>query len=135
MKRFRDVTVWIAFPVAALLMAGCATPRAGQGAAASSTNFLYDGLMHFYQGPLNHLSAVRRGSCPMFPSDSAYSRQAVAKHGFAAGWVMSMDRLLRCGRDETKQVPLIPVHGQWKYYDPLEANDYWWHSGADDQAP
>jgi hypothetical protein len=35
---------------------------------------------------------------------------------------MSMDRLMRCGRDETRTAPRILVHGKWKYYDPIESN-------------
>lgn len=79
--------------------------------------------MDFYQGPLNHLSAVRRGSCPMHPSCSEYGRQAMAKHGFLKGWVMTLDRLMRCGRDELKTAPRIFIHGVWKAYDPLENNE------------
>lgn len=82
-------------------------------------------LLDFYRGPLNHLSAVRRGSCPSYPSCSEYSRQAIAKHGPVIGGMMTMDRLMRCGRDETKSAPLVLVNGRWRYYDPLENNDFW----------
>ena len=74
---------------------------------------------------MNHLKAVRRGECQMYPSCSEYSRQAIARYGFAKGWVMSMDRLLRCGRDEIRLAPRILVNGKWKYYDPVESNDVW----------
>lgn len=67
----------------------------------------------------------------MHPSCSEYARQAMAKHGEAVGWVMAMDRLLRCGRDEIRRVSKIRVNGDLKYYDPLEANDFWW-LGKDD---
>jgi putative component of membrane protein insertase Oxa1/YidC/SpoIIIJ protein YidD len=87
---------------------------------------LYDKMIGVYRGPLNHLSAVRSGECPMHPSCSEYSRQAVARHGFAKGWIMSMDRLMRCGRDETRLAPRIRINGRWKYYDPVEGNDFWW---------
>jgi len=43
-----------------------------------------------------------------------------------AGWVMSMDRLMRCGRDETKLSPEVFVDGKWKTYDPVGKNDFWW---------
>jgi len=62
----------------------------------------------------------------MHPSCSEYSRRVVEKHGFAIGWMMTLDRLLRCGRDELKTAPKIFVSGQWKYYDPVENNDFWW---------
>lgn len=94
----------------------------------------FDGVLSIYQEPLDHLSAVRRGVCPMHPSCSVYSRQAIDKHGFALGWAMSMDRLLRCGRDELKRAPVIFVNGQWKYFDPLSANDRWWHLADGEEA-
>jgi putative component of membrane protein insertase Oxa1/YidC/SpoIIIJ protein YidD len=83
-------------------------------------------LMEIYQRPLNHLRAVRAGECPMTPSCSEYCRQAMEKHGFFLGWLMSVDRLLRCGRDELKIAPQIFVDGKRKAYDPVENNDFWW---------
>jgi len=83
-------------------------------------------MVRFYRGPLNHLSAVRYGECPMYPSDSEYSLQSIKKHGMFAGWIMSMDRLMRCGRDETKLSPKVLFNGKWKTYDPVEKNDFWW---------
>jgi putative component of membrane protein insertase Oxa1/YidC/SpoIIIJ protein YidD len=86
---------------------------------------VYEGLIEFYRGPLNHLKSVRYGECPMYPSCSEYSRQAMARFGPAKGWVMTMDRLIRCGRDETRLAPEIRVNGKWKYYDPIDNNDLW----------
>ncbi len=62
----------------------------------------------------------------MYPSCSKYSELAIHKHGFAVGWMMTMDRLMRCGRDEMKLAPKIFVNGEWRYYDPVESNDFWW---------
>lgn len=105
--------------------AGCAAPgRSAAPAVAPVRPAIW--LVDFYRGPLDHLQAVRSGSCPMHPSCSAYAREAVRRHGFAAGWVMAMDRWMRCGRDETRHAPPILVGGQWKIFDPLEANDFWW---------
>ncbi len=86
--------------------------------------------IQFYRGPLNHLSAVRYGECPMYPSDSEYGLQSSEKHGWVVGWVMAMDRLLRCGRDETRRSPPVRVDGKWKTYDPVENNDFWWYRPA-----
>ncbi|MCJ7539262.1 MAG: membrane protein insertion efficiency factor YidD [Desulfobacterales bacterium] len=83
-------------------------------------------MIEFYRGPLNHLSAVRSGECPMYPSDSKYSLQSIQKHGMFVGWIMAMDRLMRCGRDETRLSPKIIINGKSKYYDPVEKNDFWW---------
>ena len=83
-------------------------------------------MVRFYRGPLNHLSAVRYGECPMYPSDSEYSLQSIQKHGMLVGWAMAMDRLMRCGRDETRLSPEVFINGKWKTYDPVEKNDFWW---------
>jgi len=86
---------------------------------------LASGIIPFYRGPLNHLNAVRYGSCPMHPTCSEYARQAVAAYGPIQGWIMAMDRLLRCGRDETGLAPVVYIEGQPKSYDPLPANGPW----------
>jgi putative component of membrane protein insertase Oxa1/YidC/SpoIIIJ protein YidD len=83
-------------------------------------------VIDFYQGPLNHCSAVRYGECPMYPSCSEYCKQAFEKYGFFVGAMIASDRLMRCGRDELKSAPLIFVESKWKYYDPLEQNTSWW---------
>ena len=88
---------------------------------------LFEDTLQIYRGPLNHLSAVRRGVCPMHPSCSEYGRQSVRKHGFIIGWAMTMDRLLRCGRNELTHVQRIWVAGDWRFYDPVSANDSWWY--------
>ena len=83
-------------------------------------------FIHIYQGPLNHLSAVKDGGCPMHPSCSSYSLEAFASHGPIMGWIMICDRLMRCGRDECDLSPEIIVDGRWKTLDPVEDNDRWW---------
>ena len=88
-------------------------------------------VVEFYQGPLNHLSAVKRAGCPMYPSCSDYSIQCFEKHGLFMGWIMSHDRLMRCGRDELKLSPSAIVNGKWKCIDPVENNDFWWYEKMD----
>lgn len=83
-------------------------------------------LLEIYRGPLNHLAAVRRGDCPMYPSCSEYGAQAIATHGAIVGWMMTVDRLLRCGRDELHSAPRVFAGGHLKAYDPVENNDFWW---------
>jgi putative component of membrane protein insertase Oxa1/YidC/SpoIIIJ protein YidD len=117
--------------LSATALAGCAHGVGLVTSDAGADASIFNGLMAFYDGPLNHMVGVRRGSCPMYPSCSEYSRQAVAAHGAVVGWVMSMDRLLRCGRNELQIAPKALVHGNWKSYDPLAANDGWW--AADDE--
>lgn len=85
------------------------------------------GPIAFYRGPLNHLSAVRDGTCPMYPSCSAYAKTAFEKHGPLLGWTMTFDRLIRCGRDETSHAKEIYINERWRYHDPVAHNDFWWH--------
>jgi len=84
----------------------------------------------FYRGPLNHLNAIRAGACPMHPSCSDYSRQAIKKHGLIIGWIMACDRLMRCGRDELDKSPRLLIGGKRKCLDPLAGNDWWWDKPA-----
>ena len=107
----------------------CLSCRSGVSVKENSTSQFNPlvSVVQFYRGPLNHLSAVRIGECPMYPSDSEYSLESFDKHGWVLGWMMTMDRLLRCGRDETRLSPPIRVDGKWKIYDPLENNDFWWY--------
>lgn len=83
-------------------------------------------IIRFYQGPLDHLSAVRHGGCPMHPNCSAYGISAIKKHGGLIGWMMTFDRLIRCGLDETYLSSEVLVGGKWKYVDTLEQNTFWW---------
>ncbi|MDY6836697.1 MAG: membrane protein insertion efficiency factor YidD [Thermodesulfobacteriota bacterium] len=73
-----------------------------------------------------YISPVDGSQCPMVPSCSQYSLDAFEKHGFFMGWIMTCDRLLRCGRDEIKRSSRILLMGEEKCYDPVENNDFWW---------
>ncbi len=72
-----------------------------------------------------HISPIDGDRCPMYPCCSQYSLDAFHKHGFILGWIMTCDRLLRCGRDELSIAPAIIVDGEWRCYDPVEENDFW----------
>lgn len=112
--------------VALVLLYACAHRKAGpeliheSGPVREHTHSPAASIVEFYRGPLGHLTAVRAGECPMHPSCSEYSRQSFERHGFLIGWVMTMDRLMRCGRDEIRFAPRVYVHGRWKFYDPVK---------------
>lgn len=111
---------------AVLLLSACShAPETGGSPSNSASAGVFGHMLDFYAGPLNHLKAVRAGDCPMHPSCSAYAREAVARYGFFRGWMMAMDRLMRCGRDETRSAPRIRINGVWKYDDPVEDNALW----------
>lgn len=116
---------------AALLMAGCAATGGESPPAAGP----FSAVLAAYRGPLNHLSAVRHGTCPMHPTCSEYARQAVAKHGEMIGWFMACDRLMRCGRDEIRRSPMVRGGDGYRIDDPLARNDFWWASPRPDLPP
>jgi putative component of membrane protein insertase Oxa1/YidC/SpoIIIJ protein YidD len=115
-------TVWI---LVVFFLVSCATSMNKKGMSTPSFQPMKT-IIDFYQGPLNHCSAVRYGECPMYPSCSEYCKQAFEKYGFFVGAMIAFDHLMRCGRDELKSAPLIFIQGKWKYYDPLEQNTSWW---------
>lgn len=74
----------------------------------------------------NIISRADGQRCPMYPSDSHYARQAFKRYGVIVGWVLALDRLLRCGHDETRRAPHVRIKGNVLTYDPLQANTFWW---------
>ncbi len=81
-------------------------------------------FVSFYK---KHISAVDGDRCPSLPSCASYSVKAMKKHGFFIGWVMTVDRLIHEGREETAVSPSVLSEGRWKIYDPVENNDFWWY--------
>ncbi|MDY6822565.1 MAG: membrane protein insertion efficiency factor YidD [Thermodesulfobacteriota bacterium] len=73
-----------------------------------------------------YISPIDGDRCPMHPTCSQYSSNAFQKHGAIMGWIMTCDRLMRCGRNELAVSPRIFVNGKPKCHDPVESNDFWW---------
>ena len=88
--------------------------------APQETSFLSQSLS-FYQKILSHSDGDR---CPMYPSCSAYAKQAFHTHGLIKGWILTSDRLLRCGHDEVKLSGRKLIKGRYKTPDPLDKNDF-----------
>ncbi len=79
--------------------------------------------VRFYRETISQVDGER---CKMYPSCSAYSLEAIKKHGFFLGYVMTADRLIH-ESNEMDDAPKIKLkNGQERYYDPVEANDFWW---------
>jgi putative component of membrane protein insertase Oxa1/YidC/SpoIIIJ protein YidD len=76
----------------------------------------------------DHISPVDADRCPSVPTCSSYAEQAFKKHGFFMGWMMTVDRLIHEGSEETSVSPLVRSQGKLKIYDPVENNDFWWFS-------
>lgn len=105
----------------ALIMASCATSAKDASDMQSSS---VTSTMSFYQ---KYISSVDGDRCSMVPSCSSYFTHAVKKHGLFLGWIMTCDRLMRCGRDEFR-VSEIRLRGQRQYcLDSVENNDFWWY--------
>jgi putative component of membrane protein insertase Oxa1/YidC/SpoIIIJ protein YidD len=64
--------------------------------------------------------------CPMYPSCSHYSSQAFERHNPIMAWILTADRLLRCGRDETRLSKPVVTRGQIRIKDTLADNTFWW---------
>ena len=75
----------------------------------------------------NHISPVNADRCPSYPSCSSYAEQAMKKHGFFMGWIMTVDRLIHEGKEETTVSPYIHSDGEDLILDPVENNDFWWY--------
>ena len=71
------------------------------------------------------ISPIDGDRCPMYPSCSQYGVLVLRKHGPFMGFIMIADRLIH-ERDEMRYAPEIKVGDRWRYYDPLENNDFWW---------
>ena len=72
------------------------------------------------------ISPVDGARCSMYPTCSAYSLGAFRKHGTIKGLILTADRLLH-EPDERDFAPIIVKHGVYRYYDPVERNDFWWY--------
>jgi hypothetical protein len=64
--------------------------------------------------------------CPMAPSCSHYAAAAFKHHNPITAWILTCDRLLRCGHDELRLAPRVWIDGQPRALDPEAANTFWW---------
>lgn len=80
-------------------------------------------FLNFYR---EYISPVDSGKCPSYPSCSHYALQAVKKHGSILGLLLTFDRLIH-EADEVHRAPLIKINGEYRYFDPVEHNDFWWY--------
>ena len=83
---------------------------------------VFDAYLRFFQQVISPVDGARSN---MYPTGSAYARQAFAKHGAVLGFVLTAERLMHEG-NEGLVAPRIRKYGRWRIYDPLEANDRWW---------
>lgn len=89
-------------------------------AHGNSSGAGFDFTLGLYQ------SLVSPGSghaCPMEPSCSSYARQSFAAKGPFYGWILTADRLLRCGRDELHRARRVMKGGRILFSEPVGEND------------
>ncbi len=93
-----------------------------QSSSVAATPFLW--LLTFYQ---KTIGPVNSGRCPMYPTCSQYSVEAIRKHGPVVGIVMTADRIIH-ELDEQSYAPLIKVGSRYRFADPVRNNDFWWYA-------
>jgi putative membrane protein insertion efficiency factor len=77
--------------------------------------------VRFFQ---KRISPVDGDRCSMAPTCSHYSLQAIQKHGPFLGFMMSADRIVH-EYEEQRFVPAIWDGRSYRFYDPVENNDFW----------
>ncbi len=82
----------------------------------SNDNFVYES--NFYKFYKKYISPVDGDRCMMYPSCSTYSKEAIHKFGFFRGFIMTCDRLARCGNDLHKY-PQFIYKGRICVVDPV----------------
>lgn len=98
---------------------------AGLKLIESAQNSLFNPFAFLVKGFQKLISPVDGDRCNMYPTCSAYSVDAFRKHGTIKGLLLTVDRLLH-EPDEHDFAPIIIKHGVYRYYDPVERNDFWW---------
>lgn len=68
------------------------------------------------------ISAADGDRCAMTPSCSAYASESIKNYGFLEGYLMTCDRLIRCGRDELRFSPIIETGDDHLCLDPPYEN-------------
>jgi len=76
----------------------------------------------------DYISPVDGDRCPMKPICSAYALQAIKKHGFFIGAIMTADRLIH-ENDEIRYAPAIIQGESVRFHDPVSNNDFWFDKG------
>lgn len=89
-------------------------------AHGNSSGAGFDFTLGIYQSLVSPGSGHR---CPMEPSCSTYARQSFATNGPFYGWILTADRLLRCGRDELHRARRVMKGGRILFPDPVRDND------------
>jgi putative component of membrane protein insertase Oxa1/YidC/SpoIIIJ protein YidD len=88
----------------------------------STPGIVFDFYVSLFQ---RYISPVDGARCQLYPTCSQYARLSLKKHGGVLGFIMSADRLMRDNAGVSRYHPLVSHYNHLYYYDPLEANDFW----------
>jgi uncharacterized protein len=101
--------------------------RAGSGHGESTAGHIpetsWSSPLILFQRVISRADGDR---CPMAPSCSHYAAEVFEHYHPVTAWILTCDRLLRCGHDEIRLAPRVRVDGQTRAYDPVSANTSWW---------
>jgi hypothetical protein len=100
------------------------SPPVSSASAPDFPGVVFDVYLRFFQQVISPVDGARSN---MYPTGSDYARQAIKKHGALLGTALTTERLMHEG-NEGRRAPRIRKYGLWRIYDPVEANDWWWHS-------
>ncbi len=123
-KKSRKAFLYAVLSLCGLL--GLASPVHAVPDSSANSSLMTDCCflwLRFYQKVLNRMITVR---CPMEPSCSNYSLQAIQKHGPFKGVILTADRLIHEADEQEIAVQVIRQN-HVRFLDPVENNDFWWY--------
>ncbi|MBA2662371.1 MAG: membrane protein insertion efficiency factor YidD [Bradymonadaceae bacterium] len=97
--------------------------RRQRQASSARPAAIFDVAYRLYSRYLTQVDGPR---CEHRPTCSRYAHEALQKHGFVLGSMLTIDRLMRANRSSVlRQLPIDKVEdGQIYYRDPVEHNDF-----------
>jgi putative membrane protein insertion efficiency factor len=108
----------------ALMARGEATLIAGRASGPETPGISDSALMSIVRLYQVYISPIYGGRCPMYPTCSQYSIEAIKKHGPLLGSLMTVGRLMH-EADEQRFVPFQKVGDRYRFMDPVSNNDFW----------
>lgn len=118
----QSIACWLMMLAVPLSVFGQA-PASAKSTVKASAGTEWQTPIRFFQRTFSRADGHR---CAMHPSCSQYASTAFKTHNLFMAWILTSDRLLRCGHDEIRKAPHVIIHGERKAYDPLTANTFWW---------
>lgn len=102
--------------------------QAGQGRTIGG---LGEVILRVFRDVISHVDGTR---CDMYPTCSQYAVEAARRHGSVLGVLLFVDRLFHEWSESTR-APLVLVHGRKRFWDPLDANDFWLRDSGRPRSP